>query len=281
VSHAAREDAGAQARTGHALPAVLALLIGALAAFAPRLGDRGWLAAIGLLQLVLLWAYVYGTAIPGRIGCLLLGASAGAGADALLLHDKTTTLTPLLVVYGLLLPALFLHQLTRGVVRTQVTLSLAGVAVGAVAVATLAGLLELRQVSPPVASAALLAGAAGLLAGRVLDLISPGDTFGEGIFHGLIGVAGATVAGAVAATARLHHVGTHGDPSVSTVGAGLLGAGIGVTVGLVAVGAAYVAVTARPRRAPFVSLTLPVLKVLLPLAATTPVAYLLGLVVTG
>jgi hypothetical protein len=281
VSHAAREETGTETRTGHVLPAVLALLIGALAVFAPRLGDRGWLGAVGLLQLGLVWSYVLGTGIPGRIGGLVLGVASGAAADALLLHDQTTTLVPLLTVYGLLLPALFLHQLTRGVVRAQVTESLAGVAVGAVAVTLLGGLLELRQVSPPVASAALLAGAGGLLAGRLLDLSYPGDAFGEGIFHGLIGVAGSTVAGAAAAVARLHHFGTHGDPSVSTVGSGLLGAGIGVTVGLVAVGAAYVAVTARPRRAPFATLTLPVLKVLLPLAATIPVAYLLGLVVTG
>jgi hypothetical protein len=56
---------------------------------------------------------------------------------------------------------------------------------------------------------------------------------------------------------------------------------VGVTAGLLAVGAAYVTVTVRPRRTPFAPFTLPLLKVLLPLAATAPVAYLLGLVVTG
>jgi hypothetical protein len=282
VSHAAREETGTTgARTGHVLPAVLAVAIGGTGIIAPHFGDRGWLAAIGTLQLVLVWAYVMGTAIPGRIGGLVLGAASGIAADALLLADRTTTLVPLLTVYGLLFPALLLHQLTRGVVRENVTESLAGVAAGCVGVAALAGLLELRQVSAPVAAAALLAGACGLLAGRLLDLVSPGRAFGEGVFHGVVGVAGSTAAGAVAAVLRLRGYGGPTDPEVHTLGAGLLGAGIGVTVGLVAVGAAYVAVAARPRRTPLAALTLPVLKVLLPLAATTPVAYLLGLVVTG
>jgi hypothetical protein len=259
----------------------VALAVAGIAVGGARFGDRGWLVTVGLLQLALVWAFVMGTAIPGRIGGLLLGAGSGIAADALLLADRHEGLTPLLTVYALLFPALFLHQLGRGVVRAKVTESLAGVAVGSVAVGALAGLLELRQVSPPVASAALLAGAAGLLAGRVLDLVRPGEAFGEGVFHGLIGVVGSTLAGAVTAVVRLYHFEGNGDPSVGPAGAGLLGAGIGVTVGFVAVGAAYVAVTARPRRAPFAPLTLPVLKVLLPLAATTPVAYLLGLVVTG
>lgn len=282
MSHAAREESVTTGgRTGHLLPAGLAVAIGAAALVAPHFGDRGWLAAIGVLQLVLVWAYVMGTAIPGKVGGLVLGIASGAAADALLLADKTTTLVPLLTVYGLLFPALLLHQLARGVVRATVTESLAGVAAGCVAVAALAGLLELRQVSAPVAGAALLAGACGLFAGRLLDLVSPGRAFGEGVFHGLVGVAGSTVAGAAAAVLRLHGYGGPTDPQVHTQGAGLLGAGIGVTVGLVAVGAAYVAVAARPRRTPFSALTLPVLKVLLPLAATTPVAYLLGQVVTG
>src|SRR5204863_3340422 len=134
--------------------------------------------------------------------------------------------------------------------------------------------LELRQDAGAVAAAGLLAAAAGLLAGRILDALRPEQAFADGIFHGLLGVAGATVAGAVVTAVRLR-----GEP-VPLLAAGLLGAGIGVTVGLVAVGAAYVAASVRPRRTPFAPLTLPVLKVLLPVAVTAPVAYLLGLVVT-
>jgi hypothetical protein len=259
----------------------VALLVAGLAVGAAPYCDPGWLAAIGLLQLGLLWAFVMGAAFPGRIGALILGIGAAASADALQWHDRDGGLTPLLTVYGLLLPAMFLHQLSRGVIRKEVTRSLAGVASGTIAAAMLAGLVELRQVSPPVASAALLAAAGGLLAARLLDLARPAPTFGEDVLHGMVGIAGATVGGAAASVVRLYHVTGNGDPSVGPLGAGLLGAGIGVTVGFVAVGAAYVAVTARPRRTPFAPLTLPVLKVLLPLAAATPVAYLLGLVVTG
>jgi len=275
MSHAAPVHAENRARRTHVSAAVVALGAVGLALGAPRFGDAGWLAAVAAMQALLVWAWVMGTAIPGRWGGLLLGAGSGAAADALLLRNAHDGLTPLLTVFGLLFPALLLHQLARGVVRTRLTESLSGIAAGCVAVVALAGYLELRQDAGAVAAASLLAAAAALVAGRTLDALRPEQVFADGVFHGLLGVAGAVVAGAAVAAARLL-----GEP-VSTVGAVLLGACVGATVALVAVGAAYVAVTVRPRRTPFAPLTLPVLKVLLPLAVTAPVAYLLGLVVTG
>ena len=275
MSHAVPVRAENRARRTHVSAAVVACLVGGVAVAAPLYQDRGWLAGVAAMQVALVWAWVLGTAIPGRWGGLLLGAGSAAAADALLLYDRHDGLVPLLTVFGLLFPAMLMHQLARGVVRTRVTESLSGVATGCVSAAALACYLELRQDAGAVAAASLLAAAAGLLAGRVLDMLRPEQAFADGIFHGLLGVAGAAVAGAAAAVARLH-----GEP-VPVLGAGLLGAGIGVTVGLVAVGAAYLAATVRPRRTPFAPLTLPVLKVLLPVAVTAPVAYLLGLVVTG
>lgn len=275
MSHAAPVRAEDRARKTHVSAAAVALVVGAVAVAAPRFDDAGWLAAVAALQVVLVWAWVMGTAIPGKWGGLLLGAGSAAAADALLLRDQHDGLVPLLTVIGLLFPALLLHQLARGVVRTRLTESLSGLAAGCVAVVAMACYLELRQDAGAIAGASLLAAAAGLFAGRVLDALRPEQAFAEGIFHGLLGVAGATVTGAAVTTVRLH-----GEP-VRALGAGLLGAGIGATVGLVAVGAAYIAVTVRPRRTPFAPFTLPVLKVLLPLAVTAPVAYLLGLVVTG
>jgi hypothetical protein len=275
VSHAAPVRAEDRARKTHVSAALVAVVVGAVAVAAPRFDDAGWLAGIALLQAVLVWAWVMGTAIPGKWGGLLLGAGTAAAADALLLRDTNDGLVPLLTVLGLLFPALLLHQLARGVVRTRLTESLSGVAAECVAVVALACYLELRQDAGPVAAASLLAAAAGLFAGRVLDTLRPEQAFAEGIFHGLLGVTGAAVTGAAVTGLRLR-----GEP-VRTLMAVLLGAGMGATVGLVAVGAAYVAVTVRPRRTPFAPLALPVLKVLLPLAVTGPVAYLLGLVVSG
>lgn len=275
MSHAAPVRAQDRARSTHVSAAVVSVAIAALAVGAPLLGDAGWLAAVAVLQVALIWAWVMGTAIPGKWGGLLLGAGSAAAADALLLHDGHEGLTPLLTVYGLLFPALLAHQLARGVVRTRLTDSLSGVAAECVAVVALACFLELRQDAGAVAAASLLAAATGLLAGRLVDAMRPDQVFAEGIFHGLLGVAGAMLAGAAVSVARLH-----GEP-VSVPGSLLLGAGVGVTAGLLAVGAAYVTLTIRPRRTPFAPFTLPLLKVLLPLAAAAPVAYLLGLVVTG
>jgi hypothetical protein len=275
VSHAAPLRAERQARRTHVSAAMVAVLACAVAVLAPRYGEPGWLAGIGAFQVVLVWAWVMGTAIPGRWGGLLLGAGSAGAADALLRYDRHDGLVPLLAVFGLLFPALLVHQLARGVVRTRVTESLSGVAAGCVAATALACYVELRQDADAVAAAGLLAAAAAVLAGRVMDALRPEQAFADGIFHGLLGVAGAAVAGGAVAAVRLR-----GGP-VRLPGSVLLGSGIGVTVGLVAVGAAYLAATVRPRRTPFAPLTLPVLTVLLPLAVTAPVAYLLGLVVRG
>jgi hypothetical protein len=165
------------------------------------------------------------------------------------------------------------HQLSRGVVRTRLTESLSGLVAECVAVAALACYLELQQSSRPVAAAALLAATLGLLAGRLVDVVRPTQAFAEGVFHGVAGVLAAAGAGAGTALLRLHP----GHLSVpATV---LLGAGLGATVGVMAVGAAYITQTVQPLRTGFAPATLPVLRVLFPLAVTAPVAYLLGLVV--
>jgi hypothetical protein len=275
MSHAAAMRAGDRGRKANISTAALAALAAGLPGAFPLWHDLGWLVAVGVLQAGLVWAWMLGTAVPGKWGGVLLGLGAGAAADAALLLDRRDGLTPLLTVLGLLFPALVAHQLARGVVRTRVTESLAGIAGLCAAVVALSCYLQLHQNTGTVADAALLAAAVGLFAGRLLDAVLPDEPFAEGIFHGLLGVLGAGLAGAAAALVRLHRW------PVSVGGAGLLGGGVGVTVGLVAVGAAYVAVTVRPRRTPFAPFTLPVLRALLPLALAAPVAYLLGLVVTG
>ncbi|HSV65435.1 MAG TPA: hypothetical protein VLJ59_05940 [Mycobacteriales bacterium] len=271
--HAAPPRVQDRIRSAHLPAAVLAATVGALAAALPSLGEAGPLLVVGALQALLIWAWVVGTATPGRIGSILLPAGVGGSADALLVIRTGDGVTPLLAVLGLLFPVLLAHQLSRGVVRVRLTESLSGVATECVAVGALACYLELAQTSRPIASAALLAAAAGLFGGHLVDLAWPAQAFAEGVFHGLAGVVGSVVLGTLAAVLRLA-----GEP-VPLAGAVLLGAAMGVSVGLVAVGASYVAQTAQPRRAAFAAVTLPVLRVLLPIAVTAALAYVLGLVV--
>jgi hypothetical protein len=271
--HAAQRPVQDQARAAHVAAAGVAVAVAVLALALPGLG-AGWQASvIVVIQAALVWAWVAGTATPGPVGGLLLGLASAATADTLVLVGNGTGVSPLLVVFGLLFPLLLVHQLTRGVVRTRLTESLSGLAAECVAVTALACYLELQQSSRPVAAAALLAATLGLLAGRLMDIVRPVQAFAAGVFHGVAGVFAAAVVGAGTALLRLHpgHL-----PVPTTV---LLGAGLGGTVGVMAVGAAYITQTVQPLRTAFAPATLPVLRVLFPLAVTAPVAYLLGLVV--
>lgn len=248
-------------------------MVAALGLALPRLGAGWQISVIATLQITLIWVWVLGTATPGRGGALLLGLASAVAADVLMLARAGDGVTPLVAVYGLLFPLMLVHQLSRGVGRIRLTESLAGVAVQCVAVTALACYLELQQDSRPVAAAALLAASVGLLAGRLVDIVRPAQAFAEGVFHSVAGVLAAVVAGAGTTLLRLHP----GHLPVSAVL--LLGAGLGATVGVMAVGAAYITQTVQSGRTPFAPATLPALRVLFPLAVTAPVAYLLGLVV--
>jgi hypothetical protein len=233
----------------------------------------GFVVAVAVLQLALVWAWMVGTDLPGLTVGVVLGATAAAAGDVALLSQTGHGLTPLVVLLGAVFPLLLVHQLARGDGRHRVAESLSGVAAGCVAGSGLALYLELARYSRRIAVAAVLAALLGVLAAALVDAVLRAEAFAEGVFHGLGGVVTATLAGVVVAVAATRAV------PVQPVWAALLGGAVGLCAALVAVGAGYITWSVEPGRAAFAPVALPVLRVLLPLSAAAPVAYLLGVAV--
>lgn len=269
--------AGEGVRRAHLTVALVAVVVTAALAASTRWDRPGIVVAVAVLQALLVPAWVHGTALPGRIGATVLGFAAAAAADAALLVRDRVSLTVLLGVLGLAVPAMLAHQLTRGVVRVRVTESLAGIALLLTAVVALSSLIALaRAVDGTRLVAALVVGAgAGLAAARLADAVAPAPRLAEDVAHGLLAVLAAGLAGA-AGGALL----SSGARQLGTGGGALLGAVVAVLAALVAVGVGYVAATARsPRRGTRPALAY--LAVVLPLAFAAPVGYLVSLAVAG
>src|SRR5205823_4076664 len=85
----------------------------------------------------------------------------------------------LIGVIGLAIPAMFIHQLTRGAARVRLVASLSAIGVLLLAEVSLAALPQLRHEfvgadnGGEVVAAAVLAVAAALAAGYLVDLIVP------------------------------------------------------------------------------------------------------------
>jgi hypothetical protein len=177
-------------------------------------------------------------------------------------------------VLGLAVPAMFVHQLTRGVVRSRVVESLSAVAVVVVATVALSALIQLRhETDARVASTAVAAAGAALAAGLIIDAVVPGLRFEPEVPRGLGGVIASLVVGGIVGFVRLH-----GTVEFSTGRAVLLGAALGVIVGLLGVGFSYVTHTLQTSSTA-ARVFRPVLAAVLPLAVLAPVAYVLALAI--
>jgi hypothetical protein len=279
--HSARVDPERTARVEHLAAAVIAVVAAAALAVTARIGRPELVVALGVLQLLLVLSWVLGTGLPGRIGGLLIGAAAALGADAALVLHQPATLDAVLAVLALSLPAMLVHQLSRGVVRVRVTESLSGVTVGCAAVCALAAYLALFRTvdGPRLVSAAAVASGAGLLVGYLTDSVMPRPRFDPEVPKGLLGVILSTGAGAaVGALHALHNA------RLSLAGGALLGAVVAAVAALVSVGVGYLAQPVEPverDRGRLASLAMAYLRVLLPLALTAPIGYLVGLYVAG
>jgi len=110
-------------------------------------------------------------------------------------------------VLGLAIPAMFVHQLTRGVVRTRVVESLSDIALMVVAVVGCAALMQLRHetLGALMTSGFVLAAGAALVAGHLVDLFAPRMLFDPDVPRGLLAVIAGAMAGAVACFLRLHN----------------------------------------------------------------------------
>jgi hypothetical protein len=180
------------------LAALTAVLAGVLAA-GGYLGSTATLVAVAVLQAVLVPCWMLGNRLPGRIGGLTLGLAAAAAADALTLHRPNSGYSPVLGVLGVAIPLMFAHQLSRGVVRTRVVESLAGIALMLVAVVALPGLIMLRHQAAgrTIVLAMLGALGVGLVAAHLTDAVLPAPRFDPAVDRGLPAVAVGVVVGGV------------------------------------------------------------------------------------
>ena len=268
----------------HHLPAAgLAVVAVVLLAGLPEvLGDLGRLAAVLVLQLGLVLAWVLVTGIQGFAGSLAVGAAAAVAADLALVLPERPALGGLLVVFGLGFLAVVLQQMFRRP-RTGLVASLAGGVLLIGAVGALGAFLLLGQddTGERWARVAVLAVGAALVAGHLVDLVFPRPRVADDVPRGLSGLIVSVLAGAAVAVLGAATVGD----LLGTGRAAVFGAVLAAVAALVALAADYVVVeaTAVPEGEPSAGAvppelspwTLAVLQVVLPLAACAPVAYAL------
>lgn len=264
---------------GHHLPAAVAvaLVVGLLLGLPAALEGLGRLAAVLVLQLGWVLAWVLTTGIQGFAGYLAVGAATAVAVDLALVLPEEPVLGALLPVFGLGFLAIVLQQMLRRS-RQDLVASMAGGIVLVTVVAALGALLLLGAGDDGVGRLAVLltAVAAAVVVGHLVDLVLPRPRVAAGVPRGLTGLL-LSVAAAVAVAVLLRSSGelTGGQ-------AALLGAAVGAVAALSAIAASFlvVEVTAaddRPggahARGPQVSLwALPVVQAVLPVAAAAPVA---------
>jgi hypothetical protein len=177
--------------------ATITLLAGAALAAGSYLGPAALVAAVAVLQGLLVISWVLGTGLPGRIGALILGALAAGGCDTVIVRWHDHGYEPVLGVLGVALPLMFIHQLTRGVVRTRVVESLADITLLLLSVTAVTGLMLLRYQAngDKTALAVIAAMTAGLVVAHLVDAAFPALRFDPAIDRGLPAVVLGVLAG--------------------------------------------------------------------------------------
>jgi hypothetical protein len=251
----------------HHLPsaALVVVAVALLVALPALLGDRGRLAAVLVLQLGLVLAWVLVTGIEGFAGSLAVGAAAAVAADLLLVLPDRPALGGLLVVFGVGFLAAVLQQMFRRP-RHDLVVSLSGMVLLLCPVGALAALLLLgRSTGSDRAVIALLAVGAALVVGHLVDLVLPRPQLASGVPRGLLGLVLAVAAGAA-----VTFLGRDVADLSGGMNAALFGAALGGVAALVALVASYVVVEAAETAETPWALT--GIQVTLPLAACGPVA---------
>ena len=256
------------------------VVIGLGLVLSARAGADALLVAVAVTQLLLAVSWVFGTAVPGRKGALVLAALAAGGADVAASVWPHGKLGPLLAVLGLAVPVMFVHQLTRGAARVQVVSSMSAVAVLVFGEVALPSVLQLRHEfaggtpGGKVAAAALAAIAGALVVGCLVDLVLPAPRFDPAVPRGLLGLVAATGLGACLGYLMLRG---HGDFAGGR--AAFVGAALGALAGLMAVAAAFVLHSTTAAEGGVARRLRPLLGAVLPVAVLAPVAFLLCLAI--
>jgi hypothetical protein len=272
------ENAGMNHIQSAALSAVLA---GALAA-GMYLGPVATLIAVAVVQAVLVPSWVLGNRLPGRLGALALGLLAAAGADVATMHWHNSGYSPLLGVLAVAIPLMFAHQLTRGVVRSRVVESLAGITIALVGVVAIAGLIVLRYQADGKTIGLAVVGAfgVGLVVAHLTDAALPSPRFDPSMDRGLpavvLGIAAGAVVGYLALRDQIDFAGGR---------AAFVGGALAAVSCLLSIGASFAGnhrstiaepdATSEPDPAERFSRLRPAGAVALTIALTIPAAYVL------
>jgi hypothetical protein len=226
------------ARRRAALIPMLTVTVVAGAAFVvgSAISAVGLVVAVAVVQAALITTWILGAGVPGRIGGIVIGVVAAGVGDVCVVRWHDNGYQPLLAVLGLAIPVMFVHQLTRGVVRTRVVESLSDIALGLVAVAAVSGLILLRYSADgdKTVVAVVAAMAAALVVDQLVDLGMPLPRFDATIDRGLVGVLLGVVAGGAAGVWALRDIVDFSDGR-----AALAGAVTGAVACLVSVGASF------------------------------------------
>jgi hypothetical protein len=260
----------------------VAVVVGLGLALTARTSAVALLAAVGTLQALLAFAWAIGTGLPGRKGALCIATLAASAADVTVSVWPHARLGTLLAVFGLAIPAMFIHQLMRGAARTSIVQSLGGVALLVFAEVSLPSLLQLRHefsrqsLGGTVVAAVVAATAGALVLGYLVDLIMPAPRFDPAVPRGLLAVVASAGFGGSAGYLLLQS--GHAVDFAGGRGA-FAGAALGALVALLAVGAAFGERALLPPETALARRLRPVLGVLLPLSVLAPMAFLLCLAI--
>lgn len=261
--------------------AAFAVLAGAALAWSARSGAVQLLVAVAAAQALLAVTWIYVLRVPGRIGGLVIAALAAAACDVSASVWPHGRLAVLLVVAGLAVPVMFVHQLARGAARVRVVRSLGAIALVVVAETAMAALLQVRHDFPSdrlggdATFAVVVAVVGALLAGYCTDMVFAAPRFDADVPRGLTAVAVSTLVGAA-----LGHLVLRDAPDFSGGRAAFVGAAVGVLAALLATGMAYIEAVAPLASGGFARRARPLLSVLMPLALVAPVGFLLCTAIT-
>lgn len=228
--------------TGLLVTAIVAALAGLGLWMAARSSTGTLVVGVAITQGLLILAWIVGLRVPGKWGGLAVAVVAAVASDVLAVQFPADQLGVLVPPLGLLVLAIFVVQLLRGVVRVRVVESVSDVAVLGIAVVALASLIVLQHrildpstASPTAAVPVVLVIGAALALGALGDLLAPVPRFDPSVERGLFGVLLAGAAGGVAGWAVLHDAFGFGPQRGA-----FLGAALGVVVGLIAVGSSFI-----------------------------------------
>jgi hypothetical protein len=270
----------ARSTSAHLIGLVTAVALGALLAVTARAGSAGLLVAVAITQAVAGISWVIGSGAPGRKGAVVITALAAAGADITVSVWPHSRLGTLLIVVALAVPVMFVHQLMRGAARAHVVESLGSIALAIALVASVPAYAQLRHefdaagTGGKVVSGVVVAGAAALVVGFLVDLVMPAPRFDPAVDRGLLAViASAGLGGSVG------HLLLGAENGFLDQRGVFVGAACGALVGLLAVAAAFLVRSAQPDAGRAAAVLRPLVAVALPMSLLAPVAFLLCLAV--